>query len=887
MKINFPLFFSKFVRKRNAAFDGDPEGDYVEAEDINELQESIERLEQVIGIEDLTDTISSQLNSEYQMGSNDFGPPLFINYRSSSINTYDTLSERISSFSYIPHLALKKETSNSSTEFFKQVISSGVKLYGIIDPPYNQIATIKAEIDWFKENNFNGILLSDFGYQTGFTRGMQNEILDYIHLKNMNAIVTGNIDELLFNKPHGNNPNQIELSIEKNDIYLTENVFIQYGVKSTPEMIEERVFDLNKAQKDLGIKVFVEDHMDMDSDKLHNFLHGKLLSTLYNLDGYSISPTSGYSLNEKVEKFTSGIDLGKWKTDEPIFVSNDKIISREIEKGTIVYDRTLNKVFLKGVSLSSDIFTWHEDSIPGSAINFDSARYGSDGVEQIVSSINENDHFIHFSKIEGFESGIDPEELRQDVIKAINTSPAAKEVNPPDGNTEAGNKYIHGSVIDHISAESIKSGVLNIDRIKANVIDAINAYVGTATIDKAFIGELDASHITAKVVDAINLYAENAGINRAVINSAVIGNLSAEHIKASVIDAINANIENAFIDGGIIDKGTIGSAQIADGSITSAKIVDLVANKITSGIINTGQVTIQGDSGHLRISGNKMQVFDDQDVPIERVSIGDVNSDGTIFGLRVRGADGETVLYDEKGVYSEGITDGAITNPKISDGAVENRHIVANTITGDKVVAESITGREIAAETINANHIQAQSITGKEMAAGTITAESGVLGEAAIVRANIQDGAIGSAEIGEAVIDDAHINSLNADKINAGRVKAKFLEIGPDTDFGKGYSPDDLREEMENRIPYRVEIVSSNGTTFKNGKINTTLTAKVYKGPEDITDLIEASRFVWRKVGSDGGEDTSWSTTNSGQKEVVITNSDVFNRATFLCEIKE
>ena len=41
----------------------------------------------------------------------------------------------------------------------------------------------------------------------------------------------------------------------------------------------------------------------------------------------------------------------------------------------------------------------------------------------------------------------------------------------------------------------------------------------------------------------------------------------------------------------------------------------------------------------------------------ERVSVGDVNGDGSKFGLRVRGADGETILLDENGVTSEGITD--------------------------------------------------------------------------------------------------------------------------------------------------------------------------------------------------------------------------------------
>ncbi|UOE58062.1 hypothetical protein [Cytobacillus oceanisediminis] len=891
MKFNFPLLFSKFVRKRNASYDGDPNGDYVVAEDVNELQESIERIEQVMGIEELDQSISSSLKTKADKADvNDFGSPMFINYTGASINTYDSIEKRISAFSYIPHVILRKEESSSFDFFLNEVKKSGTRLYGIVDCANLTVSAAEYEIDWFKAKGFHGIFLDSFGFESGLDRNTQNHLLQYIHSRMLVAILTGDIETNVMNKPHSKNPYQQELSIFEGDIYLSRNVFVTDGIKNDPSIISSKVLQLNKAQQEKGISIFVEDTADIVNDNRLLYLYGKMLSTLYNFDGYSLAPKSRYSLNEKVERYLHGFELGKWKAETPIYVEDTTKVERSFAKGKIVFDKVNNQCAVEGVGLNPLIYTWHEKQIPGTAVELESADYTNGVTSRIVSAINDdtNGHLIHYSKIDGLSGdGSNPETIKDVVVRAINNSPAAYQKNPGAGfDAVAGNDFIHGGVIDYIDASSIKSGSMSIDVLKANVVEAINAYIGTAEIDVAKIGELTAEHIQSSVVDAINLYAENAAIGQAVIDQAAIGALTSQHIETAVIDAINANIQRAFIDGAIIERSTVGSTQIADGSITDAKIVSLVANKIVAGIIDTALVTLQGDNGHLRITGNRLQVFDDQTVPIERISIGDVNADGTLYGLRVRGADGVTVLYDEKGVYSEGITDGAITNPKIAEAAVDgSKHIHANTITGDRLVMDSITAREIASKTITGNEIMANSISANELVAKTITAESGVIADAAILRAMIGNAAIGSAEIDQAVIDDGHIKSLNADKIVAGTIKARYVEVGPGTNFADGYSPDELREEMEGRIPYRVEIISSNGIAFKNGVVSTILEPKVYKGSEDITATIESHRFNWYRVGADGQADAVWNAAHTGVKTVTITGADVLGRATFLCEV--
>ena len=155
------------------------------------------------------------------------------------------------------------------------------------------------------------------------------------------------------------------------------------------------------------------------------------------------------------------------------------------------------------------------------------------------------------------------------------------------------------------------------------------------------------------------------GIKSDAISSEII---EGTHIKGDTIEG--THIKGDTITGKHIQAGSItaGSGIIADGAIGSAQISELDAGKISAGTIDTSKVDIAGSNGNLLVRGNRLQVFEGHgNNKKERVSLGDVNNDGSVYGLRVRGKDGETVLFDENGITEEGITDGSITNDKISD----------------------------------------------------------------------------------------------------------------------------------------------------------------------------------------------------------------------------
>lgn len=85
-----------------------------------------------------------------------------------------------------------------------------------------------------------------------------------------------------------------------------------------------------------------------------------------------------------------------------------------------------------------------------------------------------------------------------------------------------------------------------------------------------------------------------------------------------------------------------------------------------------------------------------------------------------------------------------------------------------------------------------------------------------------------------------------------------------------------------NVTAYKVEVISSNGDTFTNGQIETTIRAEVYKGSINITAALPEEAFIWKRIDAFGQEDPSFAARGSS---FAIDKSDVTGRATFRCSI--
>lgn len=109
----------------------------------------------------------------------------------------------------------------------------------------------------------------------------------------------------------------------------------------------------------------------------------------------------------------------------------------------------------------------------------------------------------------------------------------------------------------------------------------------------------------------------------------------------------------------------------------------------------------------------------------------------------------------------------------------------------------------------------------------------------------------------------------------------------------RAYATTETVEETNSRIDeineqkmYRLVITSSNGNIFKNGNIQTTLTATVFSWDENITDTLDPNQFIWTRVSDDPEADALWNSAHyGGAKSIEITSADVDARATFFCDL--
>lgn len=221
---------------------------------------------------------------------------------------------------------------------------------------------------------------------------------------------------------------------------------------------------------------------------------------------------------------------------------------------------------------------------------------------------------------------------------------------------KTGNTYFSGN----ISANQITSGKLTSD-----YLDIKEGYIKSAMVENLSAGKIIGGNIAADVMQANVISAINSYIGSATINSAKIGNLDASKITSGEIDASKIKVKN--LDASQINTGLLSSdyMQIKDGFIKNAMIEGLSADKILSGSIYTNKVNVQSEDGGFSIIGNTAQWLDKNGKV--RMQAGRDASDN--FTFAVFGEDGSTAYFDQTGLKSAGVPDGIIVNDMVSDAA--------------------------------------------------------------------------------------------------------------------------------------------------------------------------------------------------------------------------
>ena len=244
-----------------------------------------------------------------------------------------------------------------------------------------------------------------------------------------------------------------------------------------------------------------------------------------------------------------------------------------------------------------------------------------------------------------------------------------------DSATKADLEEVKGKIDGYIVTNDgkIEEITTDIEKFKALVLEELE-------VTNAEIENLKANNVTVEYLEA-----NYAKIEDLETTNAKIENLSGEFLSFKNGEFENLNADYANFKKTTTEELTAAKGWMAEGSIGSAQISDLDANKIRSGTLDTSLVTVASKDSVMAITGNQLMVNDTTDAlnPYNRVILGKYNKDeNTIeYGLLIRSKDGQTIMLDGDGVHNEGITDGAVDNNKVADDAnIEGKKLDINSV---------------------------------------------------------------------------------------------------------------------------------------------------------------------------------------------------------------
>lgn len=423
----------------------------------------------------------------------------------------------------------------------------------------------------------------------------------------------------------------------------------------------------------------------------------------------------------------------KEEKDDLVAYVNSK--TEELPSNTIYIDD--NPLIMKGWNISKTIVNGIRDALKGAQWHAISATWRGDPSVEVGTR-------VHLTNLSGktivstvMAQGL---EWESGFSMTASCSIPTKEVYTAGGLTGAGmidtkkiaiegisNKHLETDSVTadkikagSITAEKIDAGAITADKIDAKAITADKIDANAITADKIKAGEVVAGKLAADSVVAGNIAAKAVVAGNIAADAVVAGNIAAnaidtDQLKAGAVTAtkiksgsITANeIKGGSItadrmkagtitaQSGIIADSAIGTTQIADGSITDAKIVGLTASKITAGTINAADVNII----NLKADNITAGTINGQRIPVLGT---DKIEDGAISGVKIH--------------------NGAVTTDKIDDGAVTAAKVVASAITTDKLAANAVTANKILAGAITTDKLYANAVTADKIAANAITA---------------------------------------------------------------------------------------------------------------------------------------------------------------------
>lgn len=716
MSSKYPNEFDAFQTKKDALFEGDTDGDFVMAEDINNLQDTVIQIEKILGInpQGTYGSIENRLNKA-EKGVSINVPGFFIYLGDpSTVNNSFSFEESSKYFTKFEHVVLGKNPSLEHNNLITEVRKSkAVRFYGYVDAGVNTLNTSVSEIgmkvlQWMTYG-VEGIYLDNFGYDQGVSRERQNEILDIIHEHGMKAVLSAPkfSDVLTEATDETQNPSSLAPRLKNGDAYHYKGfAFTQLRTKRPFLDVLSTVRDLYYIRKELGVQIFATDSTysgDVLGQEMYDYAHG--LALLTSMDGFYLLANDLGESNSQIVTYGKLPLTGEWYEANPVIAFNHGNYERITQFGKFILDE--DTVRIEGASIPSNLIKFIQNSLNGELIK---------------------DGSIEDGKIKEYDG-----------YRLIDTI----------------NSITDRTVRVNFSGEDI-TGSIPKEALRANIIEAINLYTGTAKIQQAFIGDLDAGKITAgniqaerisaTVMAALDLYAANADIDKATINNALIGKLDVEHIAANVIKAINLETQTAQIE--------------------QARIGDLNADKITAGDISGDRIranVVSAVNAYVDTMQGKHLQFDNAVI-------------GSLKAGHIEAAVIEAINLESQTAKIKTARIGALDVENISAVVIQAINLEAQSAKIKAARIDNLTAGHIAAAVIEAINLETQTAQIKEARIGNLNASKITAGDITSERLTTNVVKAINAEIQTAQINEAKIGNLSAGKITAGDIHADRMK---------------------------------------------------------------------------------------------------------------
>lgn len=629
-----------------------------------------------------------------------------------------------------------------------------------------------------------------------------------------------------------------------------DNLGLRLNVKETEDGTYSRILDISKTDKDgqtsSQLYLDTDGNLVLASDQIIQ-MHDKLDTVEAEIGNFDKMYVKEATIEKLLAEYIKAEDI------EAFNAEFKKLIASEAEFDELKTNNATIYGLLKAANADIDNLTANKVSVndlDAYKITVNNLLADKANISDLEADYIKADAIdAKYAKITQLDAtNANVSNLTADVAN-INTLVADK-ADITDLNAETAR--IDTLIADLAVLDTVVAGKITADEVDAKILNANKVITDDIQANTAEINQIKADYVKTSTFDA-----EVARIDTAIIGKADIADLNVANASIGTLLGQYANIETIL--SGSVGTGTLQTIHLTannffadSGVIKEAMIGDLSAGKITSGFINTDNVTVKSSDGSMILSGSLQQFYDENNVC--RIQMGKDAQDK--FSFTIFDEAGTGVLIDSKGIHSDAISDGLIVDKHVASGA----GIKGSKLDINSVVAEI---NDNSTTTLKSNKIwideENQSLGASFKAIKTTVGKT---------VANI----IPYYMLGESEVTAPTIGWQTTPPTNGGpylwRKDKKVLSDGTE-EWGDPY----LVRSADN---VSVIISSSEGTVFKGpGVTTTTLTCTVYKGGKVVTP----PSYAWKKKNG-----SSWDSVGTSQT-IQVSISSINSIANYKCEI--